>query len=78
MLYKYLEGRYANTVVLTFSEIEDLVGFALPEEARLQSEWWADADAAGGRQGYSDAWTLASRTALPNLVGQNVVFDRES
>ena len=31
LLYKYLENRYANTVVLTFAEIEDLLGFALPD-----------------------------------------------
>ena len=40
LLYKYLENRYADTVVLTFAEIEDLLGFPLPEQARLQQEWW--------------------------------------
>ena len=34
LLYKYLENRYANMVVLTFAEIEDLLGFALPDQAR--------------------------------------------
>ncbi len=29
-LYEYLEHRYANTVVLTFAQIEDLLGFTLP------------------------------------------------
>ena len=43
LLYKYLENRYANTVVLTFAEIEDLLGFALPDQARLQQEWWTNA-----------------------------------
>ena len=42
LLYKYLENRYADTVVLTFAEIEDLLGFPLPEQARLQREWWTD------------------------------------
>ena len=31
LLYKYLEDRYATTVVLTFGEIEDLLGFSLPD-----------------------------------------------
>ena len=31
LLYNYLENRYANTVVLTFAEIEDLLGFVLPD-----------------------------------------------
>ena len=35
LLYKYLENRYANTVVLTFAEIEDILGFALPDPARV-------------------------------------------
>jgi hypothetical protein len=40
LLCKDLENRYANTVVLTFAEIEDLPGFRLPDLARLHQEWW--------------------------------------
>ena len=74
LLYKYLEGRYANTVVLTFAEIEDLLGFTLPEQARLHREWWTAA--AITIPDYSDSWTLASRTAVPNLQARTVVFER--
>ena len=76
LLYKYLRDRYANRVVLTFAEIEDLLGFALPAGARLQGEWWGGADPIGRRSSQSDSWTLASRTATVNLVAQRVVFDR--
>jgi hypothetical protein len=76
LLYKYLENRYANTVVLTFAEIEDLLGFALPDQARLQLEWWTNAANAG--PSYSDSWILASRTATPNLLARTVVFERAS
>jgi hypothetical protein len=76
LLYEYLENRYANSVVLTFAQIEDLVGFALPDQARLRREWWTDADAAAAGPSYADAWRLASRTALPNLLAQIVTFDR--
>jgi hypothetical protein len=41
-LYQYLENRYANTVVLTFAQIEDLLGFTLPDSARVHQEWWAN------------------------------------
>ena len=63
LLHKYLEERFANTVVLTFAEVEDLIGFALPNQARSESEWW---------------WTnaVSSRTAKPNLLAQTVAFDR--
>src|SRR5437879_3523472 len=76
-LYKYLENRYANTVVLTFAEIEDLLGFTLPDLARFQ-EWWTNADPNTDRPSHSDSWMLASRTATPNLLAQTVVFERVS
>lgn len=76
LLYKYLEERYANTVVLTFAEIEDLLGFALPDQARRQAEWWTDRETTGDGSGYSDSWLLASRTASPNLRAQTVAFER--
>ncbi len=36
--------RIANTVVLTFAQIEDLLGFTLPDSARVHQEWWANKD----------------------------------
>jgi len=78
LLYKYLENRYAHTVVLTFAEIEDLLGFALPDQARLHREWWTDAETSVAGPNYSDSWILASRAATPNLVARTVVFERAS
>ena len=78
LLYKYLENRYANSVVLTFAEIEDLLGFVLPDQARLDQGWWTDAATNVARPNYSDSWILASRTAKPNMLAQTVVFDRAS
>ena len=78
LLHKYLRERYANRVVLTFGEIEDLLGFALPEPARLQREWWGDSDSVAPQSAQSDAWTLASRTATVNLSAQSVVFERQT
>ena len=76
LLYKYLRDRYANRIVLTFAQIEDLLGFPLPEPARFQCEWWRVADSAAPRSAQSDSWTLASRTATVNLPAQIVVFER--
>ena len=76
LLYQYLEKRYANTVVLTFAQIEDLLGFRLPDQARLHREWWTDAETRAAGPNYSDSWILASRTATPNLPAQTVVFGR--
>ena len=77
-LYDYLKNRYANTVVLTFAEIEDLLGFTLPEPARTQQDWWTDADSNTVLTAPSQSWTLASRTARANLMAQTVVFERAS
>jgi hypothetical protein len=76
LLYRYLENRYANTVVLTFAEIEDLLGFALPDQARLHQEWWTAAKTTMAGPNHSDSWILASRTAVPNLMARTVVFAR--
>lgn len=77
-LYKYLDGRYANAVVLTFAQIEDLLGFSLPDLARRSEDWWTIPDPNTARPRFSDSWILANRTARPNLMALTVVFDRVS
>jgi hypothetical protein len=63
---RYVENRYADTVVLTFAEVEDLLGFSLPDLARVQLEWWASSLA------------VTSRTVTPNLAAEIVSFERTS
>lgn len=75
-LYKYLEHRYADVTVLTFSQIEDLLGFALPQRARTHQGWWATGAADVSVAPHTAAWVLAGRTATPNLVTKTVVFER--
>jgi hypothetical protein len=77
-LYKYLNDRYADVVVLTFAEIEDLLGFSLPGQARLSEDWWTRPDPNTTRPRFRDSWILASRTARPNLPALTVVFTRAS
>jgi hypothetical protein len=77
-LYEYLEKRYASTVVLTFRQVEDLLGFSLPELARTDQEWWTTTDISAAEARCSDAWRLASRTARPNLMAETVAFERVS
>jgi hypothetical protein len=77
-LHKYLHDRYADSVVLTFAEIEDLLGFTLPDAARVEPAWWADADPDSTPSPQSLSWTQANRTARPKLPAQIVVFERTS
>ena len=74
LLYKYLRDRFANRLVLTFGEIEDLLGFSLPAPARIELRWWSSP--VGPRSVQSKAWMLADRTATVNLMAQCVVFER--
>jgi hypothetical protein len=75
-LYRYLDARFADAVVLTFREIEDLIGVPLPEAARRQQEWWTNDAAEGGTAPQSQAWTIANRRATPHLTATSVRFDR--
>ena len=77
-LHKYLHDRFADTVVLRFAEIEDLIGLKLPDLARLQPEWWANPDTDSAPSAQSHSWTQAGRTAKPNLLAKTVTFERRS
>ena len=76
LLQTYLEDRYATMVVLTFGEIEDLLGFKLPEVASSDGTWWTTNSTPSGQSAQSKAWTLAGRSAIPNLVARTVAFER--
>lgn len=72
-LYTYLEHRYASVVVLTFEQMEALLGFALPAPASTERDWWMGVV---GASGHSEAWMGAGRTATPNLAARTVTFER--
>src|SRR5262245_1354311 len=76
LLYQCLQYIYAYIVVLTFDQIESLLGFALPDQARLNPQWWTNPEVTAAGTNYSDSWVLASRTAAPNLLAQTVAFER--
>jgi len=75
-LYTYLERRYASNVVLTFEQMEALLGFALPARASTERDWWTSPTSDGDQ--HSEAWSVAQRTATPNLSARTVAFERLS
>ncbi len=75
-LYKYLRDRFADRVVMTFREIEDILEFPLPERARRQGDWWGT-DQVSHQSAQANSWTLSGRTATVNLPAQSVVFERQ-
>jgi hypothetical protein len=76
LLHDYLRDRFADTIVLTFDQIEDLLGFALPAEARNDAGWWARTAVIPTDAHCADAWILAKRSARANLQAQTATFDR--
>jgi hypothetical protein len=75
-LHKYLEGRYAETVVLQIAQIEDLINAALPDVARADAAWWGNDGEAASATPQARSWTQAGRRASPNLAAGNVTFER--
>jgi hypothetical protein len=73
-LHKYLTDRYANVVVLTFAQMEDLLDSPLPAPARRDPGWWNSDDV--NNVAHTNSWRLARRTAVANLVAQTVTFER--
>ena len=73
-LYTYLERRYASNVVLTFEQMEALLGFTLPAVASTERDWWTNPTSDVDR--HSEAWSVAHRTATPNLLARTVAFER--
>lgn len=74
-LYDYVKNRYANVVVLTFAQIEDLIGFRLPDIARTQREWWTAAETSDAEPS-NEAWRHTGRVVTPNLLARTVTFAR--
>jgi hypothetical protein len=75
-LNQYLRGRFADSLVLTFAEIESLLGRALPDDARRSEAWWASPAAGDPPSAQACSWLEANRTAMPNLDARIVMFDR--
>jgi hypothetical protein len=73
-LHQHLMNRFADVVVLTFGQLEDVIGSPLPRTARLDLRWWSGDDANNSE--HTNSWRLANRTAVPNLTAQTVKFER--
>jgi len=73
-LHTYLDRRYASAVTLSFQQMEDLLGYALPASARTEPTWWTADPVPSDR--HADAWVAARRTATPHLSSGIVVFER--
>lgn len=73
-LYRHLAKQPGNAWPTTFGEIEKLLGFSLPDSARLYRPWWANQSERGGHS-HAMAWEMAGwKTSKVDMVDETVVF----
>jgi hypothetical protein len=72
-LHHHLNTRTARSVVLSFREIERMLGSRLPPSARKYAEWWAN-EAEPTSHVQCRAWLRAGRKARVNLTAEMVEF----
>lgn len=73
-LFHYLEKRRGPEWDATFPEIEKVLGFRLPDSARVHRPWWANQGERGGHS-HALAWEMAGwKTSQVDMVGERVVF----
>ncbi|MDE0415584.1 MAG: hypothetical protein OXI95_01435 [bacterium] len=75
-LYRRLAGTEGPNWRVSFSEIETILGFTLPDSARLHRPWWANQSRGGGHS-HSLAWQAAGwRTSEVDLDAETLIFQR--
>ena len=77
-LYTYLCNLPTQEWRTTFSEIERILGFSLPNAARDFRPWWANQKDVSGRA-QALAWTAAGwETAEVDMIAETLLFKRRN
>jgi len=72
-LTRFLEGRSVSEIMLTFREVEGIIGRNLPASARKHQAWWANTSS----HSHAEAWLrLDWKTLKVDLAGERVRFAR--
>ena len=70
-LAEYLLSSNETTVTLTYSQIESILGFALPDTARkFKQSYWANTET----HSYSSSWMSVGYSARVNVNTNTVTF----
>lgn len=76
-LYRLLRARAGREWRVSFAELEAVLGFALPESARVHRPWWSN-QRNGGGHGHALAWQVAGwKTRAVDLERETLVFERD-
>ncbi len=78
-LYRHLiSARITPEWRTTFGELEAILGFSLPDSARLHRPWWSNSKQGGGHS-HALAWQAAGwRTREVDLEAETLVFARSA
>ena len=75
-LYRHLSARSEAEWRASFDEVEAVLGFRLPDSARLYRPWWSNQGKGGGHS-HALAWQAAGwRTSAIDLEAETLVFRR--
>ncbi len=75
-LYSHLCGLRGQEWRTTFGEIESILGFGLPESARLHRPWWANQHSGNGHS-QALAWSVAGwETAEVDMDSETLLLRR--
>lgn len=73
-LAAYLENQNIDLVSLSFAQIENIIGMALPDSARKHGVWWSNSPSRGR---HNQAWLGTGwETTNRNLKAQTISFQR--
>ena len=72
----FLENSENNTVVLTFQELETILGFSLPNSALVHRVWWTNEAIQSTRHTHCKEWIEAGWKVKNVNLGVNVIFEK--
>ena len=74
-LFRHLSALDVSRWRATFSDIESILGFTLPDSARIHRPWWSNQS--NGGHSHALAWQAAGwRTSAVDLHAETLVFER--
>ena len=74
-LFRHLASLDARSWRATFRDVESILGFSLPNSARVHRPWWSNQ--ANGGHSHALAWHAAGwRTRAVDLAAEVLVFER--
>jgi hypothetical protein len=71
-LQRFLSADPVLPLTLSFAQVEQIVGFQLPDSARMHPAWWANEKSP--THSHAMSWLLAGVKAAPNMRERRVTF----